>query len=115
MYNASLVSFISFQSLNAALFWENPDPRTYISLVPTSAHSGDGMGNLIALIIELSQSMLQKRLAFSEELQCTSMEVGCRDSSSEIKCSVITVELPFCHMDISSTSCLWFKSWYLSN
>ncbi|XP_071846279.1 eukaryotic translation initiation factor 5B-like [Apostichopus japonicus] len=63
------------QSLNAALFWENPDPRTYISLVPTSAHSGDGMGNLIALIIELSQSMLQKRLAYSQELTCTSMEV----------------------------------------
>ena len=50
--------------------------REYISLVPTSAHSGDGMGNLIALICELCQTMLAKRLSYSEELQATAMEVS---------------------------------------
>merc|ERR1712136_570013 len=34
------------QGLNAELFFKNKDPKTYISFVPTSAHSGDGMGNL---------------------------------------------------------------------
>lgn len=63
------------QGLNAALFWENPDPKTYVSVVPTSAHSGEGMGNLMALIVSLSQSMLAKRLSFSEELQATVLEV----------------------------------------
>ena len=62
--------------MNAALFYDNPDPKSYVSLVPTSAHSGDGMGNLIALIVELSQTMLAKRLAFSENLQCTTLEVS---------------------------------------
>lgn len=47
-----------------------------MSLVPTSAHSGDGMGNLIALLCELAQTMMAKRLAYSEELQATVMEVG---------------------------------------
>lgn len=28
------------QSLNAAIFYENPDPRSYVSLVPTSAITG---------------------------------------------------------------------------
>lgn len=28
------------QSLNAAVFYENPDPRSYVSLVPTSAITG---------------------------------------------------------------------------
>jgi len=63
------------QGLNAALFYENPDPSEYISLVPTSAHSGDGMGNLMGLLVEMSESFLAKRLSFSEELQATVLEV----------------------------------------
>ncbi|GFU38600.1 eukaryotic translation initiation factor 5B [Nephila pilipes] len=63
------------QSLNAVLFYENPDPRQYISMVPTSALTGEGMGNLMALIVELTQSMMAKRLMFSEELQATILEV----------------------------------------
>ena len=59
-----------------ALFYENKNPREYISMVPTSAHSGDGIGNMIALICELTQNMLAKRLAFSESLQATVMEVS---------------------------------------
>ena len=49
------------QGLNASLFWENPDPTDYISLVPTSAHSGDGMGNLMAQLVQHSQTFLAKR------------------------------------------------------
>ena len=45
-------------------------------MVPTSAHSGDGMGNLIALLCEISQTMLAKRIMYSEELQATVMEVS---------------------------------------
>ena len=44
------------QGLNAALFNNNPDPKSFISLVPTSAFTGDGMGNLISLVVELTQS-----------------------------------------------------------
>jgi len=63
------------QGLNAALFWENPDPADYISLVPTSAHSGDGMGNLMSQLVEISQDRIPRRLSYSEELQATVMEV----------------------------------------
>lgn len=63
------------QGLNAALFYENPDVRTYISLVPTSAVTGEGMGNLLQLIVEYSQNMLAKRLMYSDELQATVLEV----------------------------------------
>jgi len=63
------------QGLNAALFWENPDPTDYISLVPTSAHSGDGMGNLMAMLVQMSQTFLAKRLSYTEELQATVLEV----------------------------------------
>uniref|UniRef100_A0A1A9X0M7 Tr-type G domain-containing protein n=1 Tax=Glossina brevipalpis TaxID=37001 RepID=A0A1A9X0M7_9MUSC len=63
------------QGLNAALFYENTDPKSYISLVPTSAITGEGMGNLLFLIIEFCQKMLAKRLMYSEELQAIVLEV----------------------------------------
>uniref|UniRef100_UPI0037E82429 eukaryotic translation initiation factor 5B n=1 Tax=Semicossyphus pulcher TaxID=241346 RepID=UPI0037E82429 len=71
---AVIVEFAQ-QGLNAALFFENKDPRTFVSLVPTSAHSGDGMGNLIALLVELTQTMLARRLAHCDELRAQVMEV----------------------------------------
>ncbi|XP_053666747.1 eukaryotic translation initiation factor 5B [Anopheles marshallii] len=63
------------QGLNAALFYENPDPKTYVSLVPTSAITGEGMGNLLFLIVQFCQKQLAKRLMYSEDLQATVLEV----------------------------------------
>jgi len=61
--------------LNAALFWKNPDPRSYVSLIPTSAITGDGMGNLIALVCQMCQEKLAAPLQYCEELRCTVLEV----------------------------------------
>ena len=44
-------------------------------MVPTSAITGDGMGSLIAMIIERCQTTLAKRLSYTDELQATVMEV----------------------------------------
>ncbi|KAJ6641839.1 Eukaryotic translation initiation factor 5B [Pseudolycoriella hygida] len=63
------------QGLNAALFYENPDPTDYINLVPTSAITGEGMGNLLFMIVDMCQNMLAKRLMYSEELLATVLEV----------------------------------------
>lgn len=70
-----IIQGLNMQAMNAALFWENPDVRQYLSLVPTSAISGDGMGNLIALVCDMCQQKLSRRLMFTEELQCTVLEV----------------------------------------
>ncbi|CAM9535886.1 unnamed protein product [Lampetra planeri] len=71
----SIIAQFAEQGLNAALFYENKDTRTYLSMVPTSAHTGDGMGNLIALVVELTQTLLAKRVAYSPELSAQVMEV----------------------------------------
>lgn len=63
------------QGLNVALFHENKNPEEYVSVVPTSAHSGDGMGNLLASICELGQTQIPKELSMSEELCASVMEV----------------------------------------
>jgi translation initiation factor 5B len=45
-------------------------------MVPTSARTGDGMGSLIAMIIELCQTRLIQRISYTDELQATIMEVS---------------------------------------
>ncbi|VDN14904.1 unnamed protein product [Dibothriocephalus latus] len=61
--------------INAELFYKNKNPDEYISMVPTSAHTGDGMGDLLAFICQTMQQRLRKRLTFSEELKASVMEV----------------------------------------
>jgi len=63
------------QGLNAKLYYENDDPRQYISVVPTSAHSGDGMADLLALACDLSQKMLGSQLVYRDSLEAMVLEV----------------------------------------
>lgn len=43
--------------------------------MPTSAFCGDGIGNLMAHIVQQCQTRLANRLIYSEELECIVMEV----------------------------------------
>lgn len=62
--------------LNAALYYENPDTKSYVSLVPVSAVTGDGMGNLISMLVSFSQTKLMKRIIFKpDDLNATVFEV----------------------------------------
>uniref|UniRef100_A0A183D0H3 Tr-type G domain-containing protein n=1 Tax=Gongylonema pulchrum TaxID=637853 RepID=A0A183D0H3_9BILA len=63
------------KGINVALANENPDPSEYFSMVPTSAFLGDGIGNVMAHIVNESQNRIAEQLAFCEELECTVMEV----------------------------------------
>lgn len=38
---------------NAALYWQNEDPEDYISLVPTSGVTGEGIPDLLANIVDM--------------------------------------------------------------
>ena len=44
-------------------------------MVPTSAITGDGMGDLIALLVNYSQKMLTEQLMLSQELEALVLEV----------------------------------------
>ena len=61
--------------LNVVPFWENEDPATYVSICPTSAHTGDGMGNMMWYMVNFCQNHLKKRLAFRSEPQATVLEI----------------------------------------
>ncbi|KAG0241673.1 hypothetical protein BGW41_005548 [Actinomortierella wolfii] len=68
---------IEFQEngLNAALYYENPNMGKYVSLVPTSAHTGEGIPDMIMLLVELTQTRMSERLMYISELECTVLEV----------------------------------------
>ncbi|VDP16473.1 unnamed protein product [Echinostoma caproni] len=70
-----VVQDFALMELNVELFYRNTNPDEYINMVPTSAHSGDGMGDLLANLCLHLQNRLSKRLAFSEELNASVMEV----------------------------------------
>jgi len=70
-----IVGEFSEQGLNVAFAKDKKDPEEYISVIPTSAMNGDGIGNILAHIVNESQTRLAKRLSFCDELECIVMEV----------------------------------------
>jgi translation initiation factor 5B len=69
----SVIGQFSEQGINVALAKDNKDPNEYVSVIPTSAFNGDGIGNLLAHIVNESQTRYADRLAFCDELDCTVM------------------------------------------
>uniref|UniRef100_A0A7S4P4S0 Eukaryotic translation initiation factor 5B n=1 Tax=Guillardia theta TaxID=55529 RepID=A0A7S4P4S0_GUITH len=63
------------QGLNACVFYENQDVRTFLNVVPTSAISGDGMMDLLFLLSTLPAKMLIDKIMYHENLECTVLEV----------------------------------------
>lgn len=61
--------------LNATLFSENPNDKKFISLVPTSAISGEGIPDLISLILELCEKYMKSKMLLNKEVECTILEV----------------------------------------
>ena len=63
------------QGLNAKLYYENDDFRNTVSLVPTSAITGEGIPDLLLLLVQLTQRMMSKRLSYCSAVECTVLEV----------------------------------------
>jgi translation initiation factor 5B len=61
--------------LNVSLYYENPNMKEYLNIIPTSAVTGEGMPDLIGMFVYLSQKFLAKKLEFRNEIQCTILEV----------------------------------------
>ena len=63
---------------NACLYWENEEPDDYISLVPTSGITGEGIPDILANIVNYSLTMktITKRIKIKKDrFKCTVMEV----------------------------------------
>ncbi|OQU97878.1 small GTP-binding protein domain-containing protein [Cladophialophora immunda] len=65
----------SKEGFNSEVFYENKDMRRYVSLVPTSAHTGEGIPDLLKLLVSLTQERMTTSLMYLSEVECTVLEV----------------------------------------
>ncbi|KAJ4354179.1 eukaryotic translation initiation factor 5B [Didymosphaeria variabile] len=63
------------QGFNSELFFKNKNMSRYVSVVPTSAHTGEGIPDMIKLIIKLTQERMTNNLMYLSEVECTVLEV----------------------------------------
>lgn len=63
------------QGFNAELFYENKSMAKFVSLVPTSAHTGEGIPDMLKLILQLTQERMVGSLMYLSEVQATVLEV----------------------------------------
>jgi translation initiation factor 5B len=63
------------QGFNAELYYENKSMSKNVSLIPTSAHTGEGIPDLLKLIVQLTQERMVGSLMYLSECQATVLEV----------------------------------------
>ncbi|CCW69335.1 unnamed protein product [Phytomonas sp. Hart1] len=66
---------LAMEGFNSELYYKNTDFRKTVSIVPTSAHTGEGISDLILLEIELVQQFMEAKMTYKDDLQCTVLEV----------------------------------------
>jgi len=70
----TIVAFAE-EGLNAVLYYDNKNFARNVSLVPTSAITGEGVPDMIMLLVNLTQQRMSDRLMYLSELECTVLEV----------------------------------------
>lgn len=63
------------QGLNSELYFQNKNMSKYVSIVPTSAVTGEGVPDLLWLLLELTQKRMSKQLMYLSRLEATILEV----------------------------------------
>lgn len=63
------------QGFNSELYFENKSMAKNVSLVPTSAHTGEGIPDMLKLLVSLTQERMTNKLMYLSEVECTVLEV----------------------------------------
>ncbi|KAL2921556.1 Eukaryotic translation initiation factor 5B, partial [Bienertia sinuspersici] len=77
-FNMRLIQIITQfkeQGLNTELYYKNKEMGETYNIVPTSAISGEGIPDLLLLLVQWSQKTMIEKLTFKDEVQCTVLEV----------------------------------------
>lgn len=72
---AQIITQFMEQGLNTELYYKNKEMGETYSIVPTSAISGEGIPDLLLLLVQWAQKTMVEKLTYSNEIQCTVLEV----------------------------------------
>ncbi|CAN6336604.1 unnamed protein product [Urochloa humidicola] len=70
-----IVTQFKMQGVNTALYYKNKEMEDTFNIVPTSAVSGEGIPDLLLLLVQWAQKTMEEKLTFVDEVQCTVLEV----------------------------------------
>ncbi|KAJ2768028.1 eukaryotic translation initiation factor 5B, partial [Coemansia nantahalensis] len=87
---ADIITQFAEQGLNAELYYENRDKRKVVSLVPVSAVTGEGIPDLLSLLVALAQKHMAKRLTYQSMPECTVLEVKVTEGAGTTADVVLT-------------------------
>lgn len=68
-------SQLAKEGFNSELYYKNQDLTKTISIVPTSAKTGEGIIDLVLFLIKLNQLFLENKISHKEEFKCSIIEV----------------------------------------
>lgn len=77
-FNMRLIQIITQfkeQGLNTELYYKNKEMGEVFNIVPTSAITGEGIPDLLLLLVQWAQKTMEDKLTYVDEVQCTVLEV----------------------------------------
>ena len=62
------------QGINSELYWKNDSINDTVSICPISAITGEGISNLLELLVTISETQIAEQITVSDKLKCIVME-----------------------------------------
>ncbi|GJN34949.1 hypothetical protein PR202_gb23666 [Eleusine coracana subsp. coracana] len=73
---AEVVTQLKECGFNSALYYENKKIKEVVNIVPTSAVSGEGIPDLLLLLVRWVPEIMMEKLTYADTVECTVLEVN---------------------------------------
>jgi translation initiation factor 5B len=71
---ADIIYDLAKEDIEAEFYFKNKKPEKIYSIVPISSKTGEGLADLMALLVYISQTWMIKKLTYDDNIKCTIME-----------------------------------------
>lgn len=63
------------KGFNTSLYWENTNIKKYVSIIPTSGITGEGIPDIFGVMLKYSMQFLKEKITLKDQFSCTVLEV----------------------------------------